>query len=113
LPAQSCQTSVFLVGRLNLLLAFTSMVIQFVPCSFSMSISAPSKCLGHHEHCAPFVTAKSHLCKMYRGFLSMQVCAVGYVLMYVPTPKLRLVSWTVIGLTVTKIKPLILPMHGF
>jgi hypothetical protein len=39
----------------------------------------------------------------------MQACAAGYV----TTLKLQLVSWTVVGLTAAKFKPLILPMPGF
>jgi hypothetical protein len=43
----------------------------------------------------------------------MQACAAGYVLTYVITLKLQLVSWTVVGLTVAKFKPLLLPVPGF
>jgi hypothetical protein len=38
----------------------------------------------------------------------MQVCAAGYALTYLTTLKLQLVSWTVVGLTAAKFKPLIL-----
>jgi hypothetical protein len=43
----------------------------------------------------------------------MQACAAGYALIYVITQKLQLVSWTGIGLTDAKFKPLVLPMPGF
>jgi hypothetical protein len=43
----------------------------------------------------------------------MNACEAGYVLTYVTTLKLQLVSRTVVGLTAAKFKPLILPMPGF
>jgi hypothetical protein len=46
--------------------------------------------------------------KIYRGFLSLQVCAAGYALTYATILKLQLVNWTVVGLTAAKFKPLIL-----
>jgi hypothetical protein len=42
----------------------------------------------------------------------MQAFAAGYASTYLTNLKLQFVSWTVIGLTTAKIKPLILPMHG-
>jgi hypothetical protein len=42
----------------------------------------------------------------------MQVCAAGYALTYVTNLKLQLASWTAVGLTAAKFKPLILPMPG-
>jgi hypothetical protein len=59
-------------------------------------------------HCA-----KLHLYKTYRGFLSTKACASGYALSYVTTLKLQLVSWTLVGLTAAKFKPLIHLMTGF
>jgi hypothetical protein len=70
-----------------------------------------------HE-CIPAVTASRSLwtmcilchCtihKVYRGFLSMQACAAGYVIM-----ELQFISWTVVGLTAAKFKPPILPMSA-
>jgi hypothetical protein len=42
----------------------------------------------------------------------MQACAAGYALTYLTTPKLQLVSWSAVGLTAAKFKPLILTVHG-
>jgi hypothetical protein len=41
----------------------------------------------------------------------MQASAAGYALTYFTNPKLQLVTLTVLGLTTTKFKPLMLPMH--
>jgi hypothetical protein len=60
-----------------------------------------------------YCTILSNIYTRYRGFLSMQACAAGYVLTYVNILKLHSVSWTVVCLTATKFKPLILPMPGF
>jgi hypothetical protein len=43
----------------------------------------------------------------------MKVCAARYALIYVTILKLQLVSWTIIGLTDAKFKPLIIPLPGF
>jgi hypothetical protein len=56
---------------------------------------------------------KKHVYKIYRRFLLMQACAAGYALTYFMIVKLQVVSWTIVGLTAAKFKPLILPMHGF
>jgi hypothetical protein len=43
----------------------------------------------------------------------MKPCAAGYALTYATALKLQLVSWTVVGLTAAKFKPLIFPLHDF
>jgi hypothetical protein len=45
----------------------------------------------------------------------MQACVAGFALIYLATPKLQLpvVSWSVVGLTAAKFRPLILFMSGF
>jgi hypothetical protein len=43
----------------------------------------------------------------------MQACGAGYALTDLTTPKLQLVSWSIIGLTTAKFKPFIFLMHGF
>jgi hypothetical protein len=43
----------------------------------------------------------------------MQACAAGYDLTYLTIPKLQLVSWSVVGLTAAKFKPLVLPTYDF
>jgi hypothetical protein len=43
----------------------------------------------------------------------MQAYAAGYALTYLTILKRQFVSWTVVGLTAAKFKPLILSMHGF
>jgi hypothetical protein len=42
----------------------------------------------------------------------MKACAAGYALTYVTTLKLQWVSWTDVGLTATKFKPLIFRLPG-
>jgi hypothetical protein len=46
--------------------------------------------------------------KIYTGHLSMQAFAAHYAITYFTTPKRQLVTWTVVGLTATNFKPLIL-----
>jgi hypothetical protein len=43
----------------------------------------------------------------------MQASVAGNALNYLIALKLQLVSWTVVGLTAAKFKPLIPPMPGF
>jgi hypothetical protein len=43
----------------------------------------------------------------------MQACGAGYALTYVTSLKLQLVTWTIVGLTATKFKPLVLPSAWF
>jgi hypothetical protein len=49
-----------------------------------------------------------HIATVNAGHLSVQASAVGYTLTYFTTPKPQLVTWTVVGLTIAKFKPLML-----
>jgi hypothetical protein len=76
------------------------------PHSRSVQVRAFALC-GHHTRSVMSYNAW-HLYVVYTGYLSMQDSAADYASTYLTTLKLHLVTWTVVGLTTTKLKSHIL-----